>query len=317
MMSPSRALQDPVFHHYVIIVAGAILAGGMVLAFLQYGMGKNLGLIWDTYRSWIVMAGIGLLFVFLGRIAVIIGVTALSFAGFRELARVSGLARDRWLSSAVYISIAAVGVTSLVSDACDNQTANRCYGLFMALPLFTIPLLLIIPMIRNRADGELQKLALSIIGYMYLGWMFGHLGFMANASDAYGLVCYVIFATEFSDVSAFTFGRLFGRHPLRSQISPRKTIEGALGALLVSMVLPWLFRFSFPFFGATQLILTGLIVGIGGLVGDLSISMIKRDIGTKDMGATIPGHGGILDRIDSLIYVAPLFMLMTRHYHRI
>jgi phosphatidate cytidylyltransferase len=108
---------------------------------------------------------------------------------------------------------------------------------------------------------------------------------------------------------------LFGRHPLRSEISPKKTWEGALGALIVSMSLPWLLRFSLPEFGPVQLILAGLIVGIGGQLGDLSISVIKRDIGTKDMGASIPGHGGILDRIDSLIYVAPLFMHMAGYYY--
>jgi phosphatidate cytidylyltransferase len=145
--------------------------------------------------------------------------------------------------------------------------------------------------------------------------MFGHLGFLANAINAYGYVCYVVFATEVNDVAAFTFGRLLGRHPLRSEISPKKTWEGALGALAVAMILPWLLRFSFPFFGPWQLILTGLIVGIGGQLGDLSISVIKRDIGTKDMAATIPGHGGILDRIDSLIYVAPLFMHMANYYY--
>jgi phosphatidate cytidylyltransferase len=91
--------------------------------------------------------------------------------------------------------------------------------------------------------------------------MFGHLAFLANARNAYGYVCYVVFATEVNDVVAFTFGRMFGRHPLRSQISPRKTWEGALGALAVSMTLPWLLR------------------------------------------------------IDSLIYVAPLFMHMTGYYY--
>jgi len=118
-----------------------------------------------------------------------------------------------------------------------------------------------------------------------------------------------------TDVAAFTFGKIFGRHPLRSEISPNKTWEGALGAVGVAMILPWLLRFSFPFFGAWQLILTGLIVGIGGQLGDLSISVIKRDIGTKDMAATISGHGGILDRIDSLVYAAPLFMHMTGYYY--
>ena len=78
------------------------------------------------------------------------------------------------------------------------------------------------------------------------------------------------------------------------------------------MVLPWLLRFSFPHFPPLELILTGLIVGIGGQLGDLSIRVIKRDIGIKDMGAAIPGHGGILDRIDSLIFVAPLFLHMVQ-----
>ena len=160
-------------------------------------------------------------------------------------------------------------------------------------------------------------MSLGIVGFIYIGWMFGHLGFLANAVNAYGYLLYVVFATELSDVAAFTFGRMFGRHPLRSEISPGKTWEGALGALAVSMVLPWLLRFSFPEFGTRELILTGLIVGIGGQLGDLSISVIKRDIGTKDMGALIPGHGGILDRIDSLIYVAPLFMHMAGYYHEL
>jgi phosphatidate cytidylyltransferase len=74
-------------------------------------------------------------------------------------------------------------------------------------------------------------------------------------------------------------------------------------------------RFSFPEFTPSELILTGVIVGIGGQLGDLSISVIKRDIGIKDMGALIEGHGGVLDRVDSLIYVAPLFFHMTRYFH--
>jgi len=314
-MSPQTALHDPVFRAYLLIVPLSLALGGAILGFLQWGLSKELGSIWKIYRSWLVMAPVGLLVVFAGRVPVIIGVTLLSIFGFKEFARSSGLNRDWWMTGAVYAGIIAVGIASWAPGG-EGPGADS-YGCFMAVPVFAIALILLIPILRNRARGELQKMSFSIIGFIYIGWMFGHLGFLADATNAYGYLCYVIFATELNDVSAFTFGKLFGRHPLRSQISPNKTWEGALGALAVSMVLPWLLRFSFPFFGAIQLILTGLIVGIGGLLGDLSISVIKRDIGTKDMGAAIPGHGGILDRIDSLIYVAPLFMHMAGYYYRL
>src|SRR5438045_7273068 len=165
------------------------------------------------------------------------------------------------------------------------------YGFFGATPVFAIALILLIPILRNRARDELHGVVLAIVGFVYIGWMFGHLGFLANTNNAYGFICYIVFATELNDVAAFTFGRLFGRHPLRSKISPSKTWEGALGALGVSMLLPWLFRFSFPFFGAWQLVLTGLIVGIGGQLGDFSISVTNWALGTKDMGGASPGHG--------------------------
>src|SRR5580704_4628049 len=282
-MSPQIALHDPVFRAYFAIVLVSLAIGGAVLGFLRFLLKRETASMFQTYWSWILMAGIGLVVVFLGRISTIVGVTLLAIFAFKEFARASGLYRDWWMTGAIYAGITAVGVASLMPHPRGQEPGTGWYGFFVAVPVFAIALILLIPILRNRARGELQKMSLAIVGFIYIGWMFGHLGFLANATNAYGFLCYIIFATELNDVCAFTFGRLFGRHPLRSEISPNKTWEGALGALAVSMALPWLLRFSFPFFGAKQLILTGLIVGIAGLLGDLSISVIKRDIGTKDM----------------------------------
>src|SRR5204862_5613674 len=259
-MSPKIALHDPVFHAYFWIVLISVAVGGAEIGFLRVVLRKDTALMFRTYWSWLAIAGLGLVFIFAGRITTIAGVTLLAIYAFKEFARSSGLYRDWWMTGAVYVGIVAVGIASWIPHPGGEEPGAGWYGLFMAVPVFAIALILLIPILRNRTRGELQKMSLSIIGFIYIGWMFGHLGFLANATNAYGFLCYVVFATELNDVAAFTFGRLFGRHPLRSEISPNKTWEGALGALAVSMVLPWVLRFSFPFFGATQLILTGLIV---------------------------------------------------------
>jgi len=317
-MSPEAALASHIFRIYTVIVLGLLLLAGAAIAVCRWGFHRDVDHAWKAYRGWLVMVPAVLLCLFLGRYASIILFTLLSMLGFREYARATGLDDDWWMTGAVYIAILAVGILSAIPDP---TTAQRgWYGLFIALPVFVIAVLMFIPILRNRATGQLRNLALAILGFMYIGWMFGHLSFMTNATNAYGYLFYILFAVELNDVAAFTFGRLFGRHPLRSNISPKKTWEGALGALAVSMILPWVLRFSFDkvdginSFGTLQLILTGIIVGVGGPLGDLSISLIKRDVGVKDMGTAIRGHGGILDRIDSLMCAAPLFFHMAGYY---
>src|SRR5437588_2988578 len=300
-MLPQIALHDPVFRAYFLIVLISLAIGGTLLGFVRFGLKRETRSMFQTYWSWILIAGIGLIVVFLGRIPTIVGVTLLAIYAFKEFARASGLYRDWWMTGSVYAGIITVGIASLISHPRGEEPGAGWYGLFVAVPVFAIALILIIPILRNRARGELQRMSLAIVGFIYIGWMFGHLGFLANARNAYGFVCFIIFVTGVSDVAAFTFGKIFGRHPLRSEISPNTTWEGALGAFAVAMILPWILRFSFPFFGVWQLILTGLIVGIGGQLGDLSISVITLDIGTKDMPATIRGHGGNLDRSGRLI----------------
>src|SRR5947207_13864728 len=116
------------------------------------------------------------------------------------------------------------------------EEVSCLFFFFKQKTAYEIALILFIPILRNRARGELQGISLAIVGFVCIGWMFGHLGFLANAINAYGFVCYIIFATALSDVAAFTFGKIFGRHPLRREISPNKTWEGALGAFGVAMI---------------------------------------------------------------------------------
>jgi phosphatidate cytidylyltransferase len=308
-MSFYAAVHSRVVLIYLAIFAGILLAAGAVLSWLTWGARKNVSSIWATYWSWMVLTPLAIGLLLWGRVPFVLFLVVLSILGVKEFARATGLYKDWWMTGAVYVAIAALGVTIAMQNP--FHPLPGWFGLFMAMPSFAIALFLLIPILLNRTRGQLQSMALAVLGYIYIGWMFLHLAFLANATGAYGYILYLLLAVELSDVAAFTCGKIFGRgrkHLFRGNISPKKTWEGAIGALAVSMALPWVLRFSFPQFGPWQLVLTGLIVGIGGQLGDLSISVIKRDVGIKDMGAMLPGHGGILDRIDSLIYTAPLFL---------
>ncbi len=311
-MTLDAALQNDIVLNYLLIAATALGVAGLALAILT-AMGKNVGPVWKTYRGWLVMVPIVLGAVLLGRTAFIIGVALLAIFGFKEYARATGLYEDWWMTGLVYLGIVLLAVAAHVEDP--RLGHEGWYGLFMALPAYVIGAILLVPIFRNQSKGQLQRIALAIVGFMYFGWMFSHLGFLANADFAYGYILYLLFAVEINDVAAFTCGKIFGKHKLRENISPKKTLEGAIGALVISVGLAWAMSLSFPRCAVWEVLLAGVSVGVGGQLGDLVISYIKRDIGIKDMGAIIQGHGGILDRVDSMIFVAPIFFHVVRWLH--
>jgi phosphatidate cytidylyltransferase len=130
------------------------------------------------------------------------------------------------------------------------------------------------------------------------------------------LVLAILGLTFLYDVAAFFIGRYWGRHPLAPTISPRKSVQGLIGAtfvtLLVASVLPRSFG---PFDTELKLFALGLTVVIFAPLGDLAESLLKRDLGIKDMGSILPGHGGMLDRVDSAIFVGPAVFYLMRLIH--
>lgn len=306
---------------YLAIAGGLLLFAGIAIVILKFVLKKNAEHAWKAFLGWLIMVPLVVGAILLGRDATIIFFGLLALAGFTEFARATGLYRDWLITGWVYLGIAALTVFTIIppppptfAARLFDEPERGWYGMFMALPVYVVAGILLMPILRDRTKGQLQMIALGMVGFIYIGWMFGHLAFLANGRNAAGVILFLLFSVPLCDVAAFTFGKLFGRHKMRPNISPNKTWEGSCGAFLVGMALPWIFRFSLEGFGTRELILAGVIVGIGSQLGDLSISVIKRDIGIKDMGTLIEGHGGVLDRIDSLIYVAPLFFHMTRYF---
>jgi phosphatidate cytidylyltransferase len=171
----------------------------------------------------------------------------------------------------------------------------------------------------EKPGGHLANLAASVFALAYVGMMFF---FVAELRLTWGIgaLASMIVAVKMGDIGAYAVGRLIGRHKMAPRLSPGKTIEGAVGAILFSCAGAWLsFHFLdwmmvFPAWKPANSIaggwwVFGLCVGTAGLFGDLAESLIKRDVGWKDSSSWMPGFGGVLDILDSLLLAAPVAWL--------
>ena len=162
-------------------------------------------------------------------------------------------------------------------------------------------------LLRPQKEGTLIGWAWTIAGILYIGWLLSYLVALRELDDGRNWVFLALFATFGSDTAAFFAGRALGRHKLSPHISPQKTWEGAIAGLLGAIVISLLFTIPTPLslpLSYGQAILLGLLVSIFGQLGDLAESLLKRSMGVKDSGRLVPGHGGFLDRMDSIVFAS-------------
>jgi phosphatidate cytidylyltransferase len=261
------------------------------------------------YWSWCALVPLMLAPVLLGAAWLMVAAGLLGCFCFREFAQVVGLAPERRVVACVYLGIALVTLAAL-----DNW-----YGFFVALMPLTCGTIAAVAILDDRPHGYIQRVALGVWGFMLFGSGLAHLGYLGNDAGYRPLVLVLLLSVELNDVFAYCCGKLFGRKKLAPQTSPNKTLAGSLGALvLTTPVVAGLGYFVFADSELAKpwhLITLGLIVSLLGQLGDLMLSSVKRDVGVKDMGALIPGHGGLLDRFDSLLLVAPAVFHYV-HYFR-
>jgi phosphatidate cytidylyltransferase len=179
---------------------------------------------------------------------------------------------------------------------------------FIATIPFLITSAIVISLIwllfRSPREQAFTNWAWTIAGILYVGWMLSYWVALRDLEAGKGLVFWAMFTTFASDTSAFFIGRRWGKHALAPSISPGKTWEGAIGGLLASIIASLILRAIFPLpFSYWQIALLGCVISLFAQLGDLVESLLKRNTGVKDAGKLIPGHGGILDRIDSLIFI--------------
>jgi phosphatidate cytidylyltransferase len=234
-------------------------------------------------------------------------VERLGLASFRRLGVCGGLLLMG--CTFVYLS-GALGVQSLPAKANDFETGF--------LILFVLGLC-VRQFLSRRNTAGLLAISTTLFGLMYVPWLLNFIqkiNFFPRADGRFYLI-YFIAVTKFSDMGAYAVGSLIGRHKLVPRISPGKTWEGFGGAVLFST----LASLAFCAFARTRLAgmnwwhaaVLGVLLGSAAVLGDLIESLFKREAGVKDSGRFIPGIGGILDLLDSLLFNAPLMYLYLRH----
>jgi phosphatidate cytidylyltransferase len=298
---------DQAFAHPVTIAVTAALAGVLLLVPLiisllakrgRIGTGQHKELML-RYYSWLVLIPLLLGPMLLGAAWTILGVGVLSLLCFREYARATGLFRE-WTISFMVVA----GILAITFAEFDNW-----YRLFVALTPLTIASIAAAAILADRPKGYIQRVALGLFGFTLFGTCLGHIGYLANDSNYRPLLLLILLAVEMNDVFAYVTGNTLGRRKLVVNTSPNKTIRGAIGALVLTTLLVlaigWFVFRGTVLANGVHLVVLGLLVSLVGQFGDLMLSSIKRDLGIKDMAATIPGHGGLLDRFDSLLLAAP------------
>jgi len=184
-------------------------------------------------------------------------------------------------------------------------------GVFLDRELLTALVggLLIYQLAMNQdLSATLTDAAVGLLGILYVGWLLGHLILLRNLEQGEYLIFFLFLVTWAGDTGAYYAGKGFGRHRLSPRISPNKTVEGAVGGWAASVLVAYLARQWFlPLISVPDSLILGGLLGIVGQMGDLTESMFKRGAGVKDSGHFLPGHGGVLDKLDSLIFTAPVF----------
>ncbi len=297
-----HAFDDPVSRWITIAVVAALAAAPViVLALAAAGRisAERRAKVLRIWRSWLFIAPAMLIPVLAGAAWTILAVTALSLLCYREFARATGLFREHAVSLCVVVGILLMAFAA----------ADHWYDLFLAIPPLTLALMAAVAILRDEPKGYIQRVGLGGFGFLFFGACLLHLAYFANDPRYRPMLLMLLVTVELNDIFAFICGTTFGRRKLAPNTSPNKTVGGSLGALILTTALVaflghCVFRAT-PLDAPLPLVALGLLISVGGQFGDLMLSSVKRDLGVKDFSALIPGHGGFLDRFDSLILVAP------------
>jgi phosphatidate cytidylyltransferase len=262
---------------------------------------------------WWIVAALTLMFV-LGTDAAIAFIGFLSFVAFKEyLSLIPTRRTDHRVLFWAYLSIPLQYYL----------VAIEWYGFFIVfIPVYVLLILAFRAVLTAETKDFVKAIGTLYWGLMLTVYNLSHLAYLfvmpltqPTESGGAGLCFYLLALTALNDVFQYIWGKSFGCRKVVPAVSPGKTWAGLLGGIVTTALLAVGLAPFFTPFDHGHALAAGLVIGIAGFAGDVTMSAVKRDLGIKDTGNALPGHGGFLDRLDSLTFTAPLFFHFTRYFY--
>jgi phosphatidate cytidylyltransferase len=296
--------------HYAFagIVTILLISSAATAALMRAHPEKNYIELKLRIQTWWWLVAVLFLALAFDRVIAVVVMALVSFMAFKEFLSIAPTRRADnlvllWAYLAIPVQYLWVGMA--------------WYGMFIIfIPVYVFLLLPMRMVLIGETQGYLRAAGTIQWGLMTTVFSISHMAYLLNMPSRSGLhgavtgemlVFYLLVLTQLNDVAQYLWGKMFGKHKIIPRVSPNKTAEGLLGGMFTTTVLAWLLAPWFTPMGPMHAVLSGVLISMFGFIGDVVISAVKRDIGIKDSGNFLPGHGGILDRLDSLTYTAPLF----------
>lgn len=245
--------------------------------------------------SAIVLIPLVLFTVWQGKILLLLVTALIILIGAKEMHM---LLRKMQVNHSLLLSVAG-GLLFLLTAYIDNESNIGIIITFIILANLT-------KLVLTYPKYKAMDIAATLLSTYYIGWLPVHFYNLRQLDHGFHFVLLMLLTTWATDTFAYFVGINFGRHKLAPLLSPKKSIEGSIGGVLGAILTAYLFALINPETTLINYLLIGFLVGIFSQVGDLAESVLKRIAGVKDSGHLIPGHGGLLDRIDSILFTAPL-----------
>lgn len=274
-----------------------LIALGSVAAIVFPFRARNAGFVatWASIQSWLITAPLIFLLLLLNEPMRTVGFCILAVLGLREFFQMTGIYHRSSFVWATYVGIYLLGWT----------TMEQHHRLYDFMPMIFMAAISGIPILKNEAKNMIQYQALSMMGFIFLGWGFLYALWVLQLPEGIMIFLFIVMVSEFSDQVNLAFSRIFGSHKVVSRITPLRTYEGVFFGTVAALAIGYSARKLLPIDSVTFWLPMALTAASVGAFGDLIFSIIRRDIGVRDVGAFIIGRGGFLDRMDRLIFVFP------------